>query len=286
MHGHGTGQLRRGIAAFLKDHPLVAKFLPGAAEPGRRRRDDRGAEGLMGRPPDGALSAAVHRRSPGGGRHRHRHLGLRVAAQGRRHATRACARSTARRRRRSTSTATRASSTASAAASAATSSSSSSCRRRSASRTRCASSRSASASRSRSWKRPSERRESAAEREALLKMHEVAAGVLSRAARVAGRRAHPRVPARRARARRRTRSTRCSLGFAPPARDGAAPAAAEAGLHAGAARPTSGLVSRRDDGSEVDRFRNRLMIPIARDTGIGDRVRRPRARQRISCRST
>ncbi len=30
---------------------------------------------------------------------------------------------------------------------------------------------------------------------------------------------------------------------------------------------TSGLISRRDDGSEVDRFRNRLMIPIARDTG-------------------
>jgi DNA primase len=27
------------------------------------------------------------------------------------------------------------------------------------------------------------------------------------------------------------------------------------------------LVTRRDDGSEVDRFRNRLMVPIARDTG-------------------
>ncbi|HEY6614449.1 MAG TPA: Smr/MutS family protein, partial [Vicinamibacterales bacterium] len=26
IHGHGTGQLRRGIAAFLKEHPLVAKF--------------------------------------------------------------------------------------------------------------------------------------------------------------------------------------------------------------------------------------------------------------------
>ena len=30
---------------------------------------------------------------------------------------------------------------------------------------------------------------------------------------------------------------------------------------------TSGLVTRRDDGTEIDRFRNRLMIPIARDTG-------------------
>jgi DNA mismatch repair protein MutS2 len=26
VHGHGTGQLRRAIAAFLKEHPLVAKF--------------------------------------------------------------------------------------------------------------------------------------------------------------------------------------------------------------------------------------------------------------------
>jgi DNA mismatch repair protein MutS2 len=25
VHGHGTGQLRRAIAAFLKDHPLVAR---------------------------------------------------------------------------------------------------------------------------------------------------------------------------------------------------------------------------------------------------------------------
>jgi len=26
IHGHGTGQLRRGLAGFLKEHPLVAKF--------------------------------------------------------------------------------------------------------------------------------------------------------------------------------------------------------------------------------------------------------------------
>jgi DNA mismatch repair protein MutS2 len=26
IHGHGTGQLRRGLAAFLKEHPLVAKI--------------------------------------------------------------------------------------------------------------------------------------------------------------------------------------------------------------------------------------------------------------------
>jgi DNA mismatch repair protein MutS2 len=26
VHGHGTGQLRRAIASFLKEHPLVARF--------------------------------------------------------------------------------------------------------------------------------------------------------------------------------------------------------------------------------------------------------------------
>ena len=26
VHGHGTGQLRRAIGAFLKEHPLVASF--------------------------------------------------------------------------------------------------------------------------------------------------------------------------------------------------------------------------------------------------------------------
>ena len=28
VHGHGTGQLRRGVHAYLKDHPLVAKYSP------------------------------------------------------------------------------------------------------------------------------------------------------------------------------------------------------------------------------------------------------------------
>ena len=27
VHGHGTGQLRKGIQAFLKDHPLVQKYV-------------------------------------------------------------------------------------------------------------------------------------------------------------------------------------------------------------------------------------------------------------------
>ena len=34
VHGHGTGQLRRGIAGYLKDHPLVAKFYPAPREQG------------------------------------------------------------------------------------------------------------------------------------------------------------------------------------------------------------------------------------------------------------
>jgi DNA mismatch repair protein MutS2 len=34
IHGHGTGQLRRGIAEFLKGHPLVAKFEPAPADQG------------------------------------------------------------------------------------------------------------------------------------------------------------------------------------------------------------------------------------------------------------
>lgn len=34
VHGHGTGQLRRGIAAYLKDHPLVEKFYPAPREQG------------------------------------------------------------------------------------------------------------------------------------------------------------------------------------------------------------------------------------------------------------
>ena len=34
IHGHGTGQLRRAIAEFLQDHPLVASFQPAPPDQG------------------------------------------------------------------------------------------------------------------------------------------------------------------------------------------------------------------------------------------------------------
>jgi DNA mismatch repair protein MutS2 len=40
IHGHGTGQLRRAVAEFLKEHPLVARF-ESAPQNQARRGDDR-----------------------------------------------------------------------------------------------------------------------------------------------------------------------------------------------------------------------------------------------------
>jgi DNA mismatch repair protein MutS2 len=34
VHGHGTGQLRRTVASYLKDHPLVARFEPAPEKQG------------------------------------------------------------------------------------------------------------------------------------------------------------------------------------------------------------------------------------------------------------
>jgi DNA mismatch repair protein MutS2 len=34
VHGHGTGQLRKGLAAYLKTHPQVAKFYSAPQEQG------------------------------------------------------------------------------------------------------------------------------------------------------------------------------------------------------------------------------------------------------------
>lgn len=108
-------------------------------------------------------------------------------------------------------------------------------------------------------------REAAAEREAMLRAHEVAAAYFREqldapaAAKIREYLTGPRGLAAE------TIAT-LGLGFAPPTRDGLRQRLIKAGLP-----PTiglaGGLVLRRDDGTEVDRFRNRLMIPITRDTG-------------------
>jgi DNA primase len=61
-------------------------------------------------------------------------------------------------------------------------------------------------------------------------------------------------------------STALGLGFAPPARDHLKQALLKAGFSQ-ALLVRAGLVVQRDDGTVIDRFRNRLMIPICRDTG-------------------
>jgi DNA primase len=108
-------------------------------------------------------------------------------------------------------------------------------------------------------------RDSAAERESLLKMHEVAAEHFREQLDTAA--AGPiRDYLRDQRGLSFDTIARLQLGYAPPARDGLRQRLLKAGF-APAQMVASGLVTRRDDGSEVDRFRNRLMVPIARDTG-------------------
>jgi DNA primase len=109
------------------------------------------------------------------------------------------------------------------------------------------------------------RQEDAAEREALLTIHEVAATWFQeQLASPAGEpvREYLRGP------RGLTDDTvaKLGLGWAPPGRDALRQRLEQQGFTP-ALIARSGLVSTRDDGSVVDRFRNRLMIPIARDTG-------------------
>src|SRR5260221_8246659 len=56
------------------------------------------------------------------------------------------------------------------------------------------------------------------------------------------------------------------LGFAPQSRDGLKSRLLAQGFSQGLLGQ-SGLVVQRDGGEVVDRFRNRLMVPICRDTG-------------------
>jgi DNA primase len=108
-------------------------------------------------------------------------------------------------------------------------------------------------------------RESASEREALLRMHEIAAAYFREQLEAPGG-ARIREYLLTERGLTPATITTLGLGYAPPTRD----ALRQRLLKQGFAREMlvkSGLVTRRDDGSEVDRFRNRLMVPITRDTG-------------------
>jgi DNA primase len=110
-----------------------------------------------------------------------------------------------------------------------------------------------------------EPRESAAEREALVKMHEVALAYFrEHLASAAG--AKWRDYLLNDRGLKQETIDQLQIGWAPPSRDALRQRLLKEGFHS-SQLAASGLVSRRDDGSEIDRFRNRLMIPIARDTG-------------------
>lgn len=109
-----------------------------------------------------------------------------------------------------------------------------------------------------------EQRQDTAIREAMLKMHELAAAYFrEQLATTAGGRARQQLSARDV-----TPATieQLGLGFAPVSRDGLMKRLLDQGFSR-ALVLQSGLVSERDQGEMVDRFRNRLMIPICRDTG-------------------
>lgn len=108
-------------------------------------------------------------------------------------------------------------------------------------------------------------RDAAAERESLLRIHEVATAHFREQLQSPGG-ARIREYLLQDRGLSADTIDRLQLGYAPPGRDLLRQRLLKAGFSP-ALVITSGLVSRRDDGSEVDRFRNRLMVPIARDTG-------------------
>lgn len=109
-----------------------------------------------------------------------------------------------------------------------------------------------------------EQRASAAERENLLKAHEAAAAWFrQQLASPAGARVRDQIAARGI---SDATAEALGLGIAPQGRE----ALKQALVTQGFSQPLlvrAGLLVQRDEGSVVDRFRNRLMIPIARDTG-------------------
>jgi DNA primase len=109
-----------------------------------------------------------------------------------------------------------------------------------------------------------EQRAGAAEREALLKVHELAAAWFrEQLATPAAARIRKQIADRGV---AQATADALGLGYAPRASDALKTALLKAGFSQGLL-VRAGLVVQREDGTLVDRFRNRLMIPIARDTG-------------------
>jgi DNA primase len=103
-----------------------------------------------------------------------------------------------------------------------------------------------------------------AEREAILKMHEIAARWYQEQLRsAAGARAREALGARGLTA---DTVERLGIGFAPGFREGLKQRLGKQGFTP-PQMVRSGLVLQRDDGSQVDRFRHRLMVPICRESG-------------------
>jgi DNA primase len=109
-----------------------------------------------------------------------------------------------------------------------------------------------------------EQRAGTAEREGLLKVHEAAsAWFRQQLLSPAGTRVRSQIAARGI---SEPTVEALALGFAPAARDGLKQALMKQG-YSQALLLRAGLLVQRDEGTVVDRFRNRLMIPICRDTG-------------------
>ena len=101
-------------------------------------------------------------------------------------------------------------------------------------------------------------------REALLKIHEVASAYFrEQLAAPAGAKARQQLKERGLSPQ--TIDT-LGFGFAPQSRDGLRTALLNQGFSEGLL-VQSGLIAQRDGGGLIDRFRNRLMVPISRDSG-------------------
>ncbi len=109
-----------------------------------------------------------------------------------------------------------------------------------------------------------EQRANTAERESLLKVHEAAAAWFrEQLAGPAGARIRQQIAARGVLP---ATTDALALGFAPPIRDGLKQQLLAQG-YSQALLLRGGLIVQREDGTVVDRFRNRLMIPICRESG-------------------